>query len=144
MAKKIEGTLADNIKRYSKRDHAKIRRYLTRVVDGKEHDVRLVVGKRIHKFECETCHGKFQEGDVLFEIVGGSVICRVPLPGNVRVQAAKALKELQIDKTVADKKDVHKVEQIHDTTKALEDIAERREAEKRAQELGKLKKIGSK
>jgi len=109
--------LSENIRRYSEKDYKKLRRYLLRVVEGKEHETRVT-----------------NKGEVV----------TVPVPHQVRVQAAKALKELQFDKTVADKKDTQQHDVKFNIVDAIEEVAKRKqaEAEERLEKEGTLKKIG--
>lgn len=120
--KKVDNEALENlsarIRKYAEKDFKKLRLYLLRVVGGKETEKRMT-----------------PKGEVV----------EIPVPHQVRVQAAKALKELQLDKIIADVKDTQKHEHTFSTVKAAQEVAEqkRKEAEANAIEAGKLKRMGS-
>lgn len=118
MSKVRNDELKTLIDKHGGKDLKSIRRYLKRVVEGKEFDHRMT-----------------PQGDVV----------EVPVSAQVRVQASRALKELMVDKILADVKDTQKHEHKFDLAEAVQDVGRKKEAEleKKLESEGKLKKIGS-
>lgn len=119
MDKDTEKTLDrvnEDIKAHSQKDLKTLRKYLLRVVNGKEKDQKVTA-----------------KGDIVI----------VPVPAQVRVMAARALKEMVIDKTVSDKKEsTQKTDVKFTVVDAVKAVHERKEKELELEKAGKLKRIG--
>lgn len=107
----------ENIKAHSEKDLKTLRKYLLRVVNGKEVDQKVTAK--------------------------GDIVC-VPVPAQVRVMAARALKEMVIDKTISDKKEsIQKTDVKFTVVEACKAVHERKEKELEAEleKKGKLRRI---